>query len=629
MKFNRVLLSFLHDLAAAALAFAFSMLLRLGSDGLLKAPLMPWLSSLGIFAATCAIVFLATGVYRGVWRYVSVRDLATIVKAVTIAVLIFVPVGFLLNRLEGTPRSLPGIIWFVLTAFMSGSRILVRVIKEGRLDNFWRLNRQSRINVLLVGSMDELELFIRAQQVDKQSPYHIIGALDDKGTRTGRYIHNIAVLGSMDELSRAVKELKTKNDAPARLILSRTASRRKDFDTFLAEAQTLGLSLSRMPSVTDLQEGSGNNADVKPIALEDLLGRPETVLDRQAIETLVRGKRVLVTGAGGTIGSELTRQIAALNPAQLVLVENSEFNLYTIDLEMTERHPALALVPLIADVRDGARIMQIFAQHKPDLVFHAAALKHVPMAEANARETVLTNIIGTRNVADAARKNSSAVMVLISTDKAVRPANVMGATKRVAEHYCQALDYESAGPTRFLTVRFGNVLGSTGSVVPRFREQLAKGGPLTVTHPDITRYFMTVREAVELVLQASAHATTADRERGKIMVLDMGAPVKIADLARQMIRLAGLRPDEDVKITYTGLRPGEKLYEELFSESEQLTPSGADGVFLAAASPLSLHAVQSAVVDLEQIVRNTDAQDSLLRSKITALVPEFISQKAA
>ncbi|MBY0428368.1 MAG: polysaccharide biosynthesis protein, partial [Alphaproteobacteria bacterium] len=307
---------------------------------------------------------------------------------------------------------------------------------------------------------------------------------------------------------------------------------------------------------------------------------------------------------------------------------SSEFNLYSIELELREKFSWLSIHAQIADVRDAPRINQLFSEFKPNVVFHAAALKHVPMAETNVRETLLTNVIGTKNVADAAATFNSDVMVLISTDKAVRPANVMGASKRIAEQYCQALDHDNTGKTRFLTVRFGNVLGSTGSVVPRFQAQLEKGGPLTVTHPDITRYFMTVREAVELVLQASAHATTAATERGKIMVLDMGNPVKIADLAKQMIRLAGLKPDEDIKIVYTGLRPGEKLYEELFCDSEQLTPSGADGVHLAAAAPQPFNEVNGLITSLGTKAQDANTGEHTLREVVANLVPEFTGVQA-
>jgi FlaA1/EpsC-like NDP-sugar epimerase len=413
------------------------------------------------------------------------------------------------------------------------------------------------------------------------------------------------------------------------LIISKVASRKAGFEHFLSHAQSLGLTLSRLPSITELHENAGVQTNMRPIALEDLLGRAETVLDRQAITAFVQQKRVLVTGSGGTIGSELTRQIAALMPTELALIDSSEFNLYSIEMELREAFPKLTIHAFIADVRDAPRINQLFADYKPHVVFHAAALKHVPMAEVNVRETLLTNVMGTKNVADAAAKFNCDVMVLISTDKAVRPANVMGASKRIAEHYCQALDHDHKGKTRFLTVRFGNVLGSTGSVVPRFQAQLAKGGPLTVTHPEITRYFMTVREAVELVLQASAHATTAGTERGKIMVLDMGNPVKIADLARQMIRLAGLVPDQDIKIVYTGLRAGEKLFEELFSDSEKLSPSGADGVHLAAAAPQPFNEVNSFITSLGTTAQDAHVDEQVLRSAIVKLVPEFTGYNEA
>jgi O-antigen biosynthesis protein WbqV len=622
-KYKRIFFNFLHDLAAAALAYALSMYLRVGEVAF-SPHSTPWLAQMTIFAFTCLAVFFATGVYKGVWRYVSVRDLAVILRAVTIAVLVFVPVSFVLTRLEGMPRSVPIIVWFVLMAFMGGSRLFVRLLKEGRLESFWNADSQPRTKVLLVGAGDESEHFIRATLNDKDSPYQVVGVLDDKGTRVGREIHTIAVLGQMNELSRVLKELKARGAQPSRLILTKSASRVADFETFLSEAEKMGLALSRLPSMTDLRDGLQPQAELRPIALEDLLGRPETVLDQLAIASLIQDKRVLVTGAGGTIGSELSLQIAALGPAHLTLIDNGEFNLYSIEMAVREKHPMLRLSTFIADVRDKQRIDQLFTDNKPQIIFHAAALKHVPIAEANIRETVLTNVMGTRNVADAASACASDAMVLISTDKAVRPTSVMGATKRVAEHYCQALD-QQASRTRFLTVRFGNVLGSTGSVVPRFREQLAKGGPLTVTHPDITRYFMTVREAVELVLQASAYAARQDAARGRIMVLDMGKPIKIADLARQMIRLAGLKPDEDIKIAFTGLRPGEKLYEELFSDSEKLSPSGADGVLLAAAAPQPLAQVQVDISNLVQDAGSAASEDALLRKDIAVIVPEFNS----
>jgi O-antigen biosynthesis protein WbqV len=331
---------------------------------------------------------------------------------------------------------------------------------------------------------------------------------------------------------------------------------------------------------------------------------------------------VLVTGAGGTIGGELVRQVAAFGPARLALLDNGEYALYAIDLEMTERFPDVPRHSIIGDVRDRERLARILAEARPDIVFHAAALKHVPICEANPFEGVLTNAVGTRNVAEACRAAGVATMVQISTDKVVNPTNVMGASKRIAEAYCQALDIlgrERSG-TRFVTVRFGNVLGSTGSVVPLFQRQLAAGGPLTVTHPEMTRYFMTVREAVELVLQATVLGRRADQP-GRIYVLDMGEPVRILDLARQMIRLAGLRPGVDVEIAFTGLRPGEKLFEEIFHGAEPLLPTECKGLLLAAPRTADAASLGRAIDELEAICRRED--EAALADALRRLVPEY------
>jgi len=354
------------------------------------------------------------------------------------------------------------------------------------------------------------------------------------------------------------------------------------------------------------------------------------VLDRDGMAQLIRSRRILVTGAGGTIGAELARQIAALSPGRLVLLDNGEFALYGIEVELRERFPGLLPVPLLRDVRDRAQIDEVVAAEKPEIIFHAAALKHLPMVEANPIEGVLTNVVGSRNVAEAARANGTSLVVMISTDKAVNPASVMGATKRLAESFCQALDlYEARrrGPlshgTRYVTVRFGNVLGSTGSVVPLFQRQLAAGGPLTVTDPEVTRFFMTVREAVELVLQASALSPESEAAdaRGKIFVLDMGEPVKIVDLAQQMIRLAGLRPGRDVGIEFIGLRPGEKLHEELFHPAEPLIPTGNPAIRLAAPRTADYAMLARSIDELEENARAR--REERLLQLLARLVPEY------
>jgi FlaA1/EpsC-like NDP-sugar epimerase len=629
-RLSRRWIAFSHDIVMAALAFTLALYLRLGDDAL-RLPHDVLFLSTGLFTVTCGVVFLASGLYRGIWAFASLRDLLQIFRASSLAIAVFALFAFAVSRLEGVPRTAPFIAWFILIAGLGGPRMAFRVLRDRRLSALWERSGGGRVNVVLLGVGDEADLFIRAVHGNPQSPFRIVGAIGENDRRVGRLLHGVEVLGSLDRLASIIEMLRRKDRAPSRLILTRSMQRLSGAMTsdLLEQCAALGLSLSRLPALTELRDdfGSGEPVRDQPIALEDLLGRPETVLNRQAIDSLVHERRILITGAGGSIGSELVRQIAALGPSHLSLLDSSEYNLYRIDIEVREAFPNLRVGSFIADVRDAARLGQIFRDEQPELIFHAAAIKHVPLAEANAREALLTNVMGTRLVADCASKIGAEAMVLISTDKAVCPVNVMGATKRLAEMYCQALDLVSSG-TRFITVRFGNVLGSTGSVVPRFQEQLAKGGPLTVTHSDITRYFMTIREAVELVLQASALGVQPGDQRGKVLVLDMGKPVKISDLARQMIRLAGLKPDEDVKIVYTGLRPGEKLYEELFSPSEELMPSAADGVQLAKSPTVELGHLQQALAQFAALLQAGMAETVAI-ARLEELVPEFRSSLPA
>ncbi len=624
-RLSRRWLAFVHDVLVAAIAYLLALYLRLG-DALSAVPTEQVAAATLLFTATCAVVFLASGLYRGIWAFASVRDIGQILRSGSIAVVVFMIVAFLVMRLDGVPRTAPFIAWFILLGGLSGSRLALRVLRERRLSALWERSGGGRVNVLVVGAGDETDLFIRALAHNPQAPFRVVGIVGENKKRVGRNFHGHDVLGTVEDIPQIVEKLREKDRAPSRLVITRSLTRMHgDLSArLLDECATLGLKLSRMPALTELRNDDGGITILpdQPIALEDLLGRPETILNRQAIGELIAGRRVLITGAGGTIGSELVRQIAALGPSHMSLLDLSEFNLYRIDLEIRENFPAQDLHCFLADVRDMARLAQIFRDEKPDLVFHAAAIKHVPLAEFNAREALLTNVIGTRLVADCAAKTNVKAMVMISTDKAVHPTNVMGATKRLAEMYIQSLDILSPA-SRFMTVRFGNVLGSTGSVVPRFQEQLAKGGPLTVTHPDITRYFMTVREAVELVLQASAFGLRpGDDTRGKVMVLDMGQPVKIADLARQMIRLAGKKPDEDIKIVYTGLRPGEKLYEELFSPVEELLPAEADGVQLAKSPTVELPQLQQTLSNFATLLQ-AGMNETAAIARLEELVPEF------
>ena len=627
-RFPRQLVAFLHDLAMAAAAFMIALLLRLGNEAWTSLMTTLWPSML-LFTAVCGLVFLTTGLYRGVWRYASMNDLVAIIKAVSLSLAVFLPLTFLITRLDDLPRSWLVISWFVLIFLLGAPRMLYRVFKDQGFRHLLERDGHRRVPVLLIGAGDAAETFIREMARDRDGAFEVLGVIDEKGTRIGRHIHGVRIFGHLQDLPEVFKRLAKRDRKPQRIILTKPLER-DELDYVLELADSQGATVARLPRLTDFSGGIEERLQIRPIAIEDLLGRTQTKLDRPAMQRLVQGRRVLITGAGGSIGSELARQIAAFAPAQLTLFDSSEFNLYSIDLELGERLPGLPRAAVIGDVRDAARVERLFAEAKPDLVFHAAALKHVPMVEYNPLEGLNTNVLGTRNVADACRRAGVAAMVLVSTDKAVNPPNVMGASKRLAESYCQALDLlRQAGEsnTRFVTVRFGNVLGSTGSVVPLFQRQLAGGGPLTVTHPEMTRYFMTIREAVELVLQASVLGTaTPPEEAGRIYVLDMGDPVKIVDLARQMIRLAGLKPDKDVEIRFTGLRPGEKMHEELFHGGEALMPTSHPGLHLAAPRTADAELLGRNLDELAALVRQGEG-DKALRL-LQRLVPEFRGERA-
>ena len=621
--------AFFHDVVMAAASFPLSLYLRVGPDFDYFADAF-LVEGVAAMTVTAALVFSLIGMYRGIWRYASIKDLITITKAVSLVVVVFVLVLFLVTRLEDMPRSLPLINWFVLLVLLGGPRFLYRIFKDRWLDHVLEMGDSARMRVLLVGAGDEAELFIREQARDRGAPFKVVGIVDEKGRRVGREIHGVAVMGALSEVETVIAATK-----PRRVILTKERTGGEDVRALLAITERLGLTLARLPRLSELKDGdgsgsnTGNESSIRPIAVEDLLGRAQTRLDREAMAVLVRGRRVLVTGAGGTIGGELVRQIAAFEPARLALLDNAEFHLYKIDMDVARHHPDLDRVAILGDVRDRVRIDDVMRRESPELVFHAAAYKHVPIVEMNPNEGVLTNVVGTRNVADASLNAGVELMVLISTDKAVHPSNVMGATKRLAESYCQALDLqerdapESTGdkPTRFVVVRFGNVLGSTGSVIPLFQDQIARGGPITVTHPEMTRYFMTVREAVGLVLQASVLGVGDVGASGKIHVLEMGEPVRILDLARQMIRLAGLVPDEDIVIQYIGMRPGEKLHERLLHESESRMTTACEGLMLAAPRITDLKTLQDVIDDLEANARARNGEQT--RALLHGAVPEF------
>ncbi|MEG3616906.1 nucleoside-diphosphate sugar epimerase/dehydratase [Magnetovibrio sp. PR-2] len=605
----------------AAVSFGISMVLRLGDvDSVLASHTL--IPGTVIFSVTAALVFLSLRMYRGIWRYASMNDLFNMSRAVTLLIIIFSVEMFLFFRLEGVPRSVPVINWFVLLALLGGPRFLYRTLKDRRYDWHLNLNATRKIPVLLVGAGDAAEVFIRTAQRSENFSYRPVGIVSESQNRVGRFMHNVEVLGTVHDLENVVDQLKDE-DRPQRLVLSKDNIKGASVRELMDVAQQRGLTIGRIPRVDDLHSGEEQQMRLRPIAIEDLLGRPQQPLDRDAMAALVKNKRVLITGAGGSIGSELVRQVAAIGPTELVLVENSEYALYLIDQEVGKAHAELTRHAVIADVRERERIDHVFERYKPELVFHAAALKHVPLVEDNPFEGILTNAQGSRIVADACETAGVHMMVMISTDKAVNPTNIMGATKRIAETYVQALDLRRGRDTgtRFVTVRFGNVLGSTGSVVPLFKKQLEAGGPLTVTHPDMTRYFMTIHEAVELILQASAMGGSSHATDGKLFVLDMGEPVKIVELARQMIRLAGLEPDLDIEIQFTGTRPGEKLFEEIFHGAEPPVPTDAPGILLASPRTQDVDHVRAVLDTLDTAARAENLDD--LMNALKVLVPEY------
>jgi O-antigen biosynthesis protein WbqV len=627
LNISRPKIACAHDVVMAFLSLPFSLWLRLGSDFQFYNQTAILIAA-GIFSIIAAVVFWSMDLYKGIWRYASLNDLSAITRSVTLTLILFVSAMFLLNRLEWVPRSTPFINWFMLIALLGGPRFVYRRFKDRRQGRASQMTVSRRIPVLLVGAADASDIFIRALNRNPLAAYVVVGMVDEKGGRVGRNIQGVHVLGTIEDIPAIFDQLSQSNNRPQRVIVAKDGLKTEAMRRLIDLADDLGFSLARLPLLTDFQRSDDGGTTVKPIAIEDVLGRAQHVLDRVGMQALFKDKRVLVTGAGGTIGGELTRQLASFGPAHLTLLDASEYALYSIDLEVGENWPEISRQTIIADVRNADRMSRIFTQEMPELVFHAAALKHVPIVEADPAEGVLTNVMGTRIVADCCRAANVSAMVLISTDKAVNPTSVMGATKRIAETYCQALDIaegarkETTEPgTRFITVRFGNVLGSTGSVVPLFQRQLLAGGPLTVTHPDMKRFFMTVREAVELVLEATVLGTRNAREPGKLYVLDMGEPVRILDLARQMILLSGRRPDIDIKIEITGPRPGEKLYEEILHDSEPPEQTGIPGIKLAAPRTTDLvHLIE--IIDQIHEAAKLGADDDII-SLIRRHVPEF------
>ncbi len=615
-------LAVIHDALMGAISFILALTLRLGERTFNYAGDFLLMGALG-FSLCLVVTLLYCRAYRHVWRYTALSDLVTISKAGTLALLLFYVAMFGLTRLEGLPRSVPLIHWMTLMLCLMSGRVLWRLIHDRALIERLMGRSGNRIAVLLVGATAQAEMFIREANRSVDFPYRAVGLIDDDPRKHGREIQHVRVYGDLAQLGYIIKKLARKGKPIERIIVTNPALEIAVYKDLMAIAQAHDLTLARLASLAELKAGD-RAYDVRPVAVEDILGRPQAKLDREAMRNFVQGKRVLVTGAGGSIGSELVRQIACFSPAEILLFDISEYQLYLIDQELAELASSMVRHPVIGDVRDAAHLTQVFARFKPELVFHAAAIKHVPLSESNPDQAVLTNILGSKNVADACVAHEVTAMVQISTDKAVNPLSVMGASKRAAEIYGQMLAVEGTG-TRFITVRFGNVLNSAGSVVPLFQKQIARGGPITVTHKDMVRYFMSIREAVELVLEAAVLGV-AYADKAPIFVLDMGDPVRIEELACQMIRLAGLRPYEDIAIHFTGLRPGEKLFEELFHDAENLMETTHPSIRLARARSMDR---ASMLAGMQEIIAAAKAgEQHRLRGLMQRIVTDYHPEKS-
>ena len=575
-------LIYAHDLGMAALAMGLTLVVRYRIEGKpLPQGLLP--TAVVFFVVICAVVFPLFGLRRALWRYTALNDLWRVVQAAILANLLLLPALFAWNRLEDFPRSTPFVASVLLTLLLSAGRVAARVMASGHTPLHFRLEDRRQPPAVIVGDPGRAGDFIsKLRRAPERAP-QIAGIVSLDEGRYGRTVNGAEVLGPVSNLAAVLKALAARDGRPPQVIVAEPRPTRALLETVIAAAGEAGAPVVRARPL------GGGAPTLTPVQAADLLARPPRRLDVDRARSLIEGRRVLVTGAGGTIGGELTRQTARLNPAQLILLDASEYNLYAIDQALREEGEKTPWIAELGDIRSARRMRELFERTKPDVVLHAAALKHVPLMETHPAEAVLTNVAGAINIMKLAREHCDA-FVFISTDKAVNPTNVMGATKRVAERAVQAL--ARGGRARTAVVRFGNVLGSAGSVVPLFEKQIAQGGPLTVTHPEMLRWFMTVQEAAALVLQAAA--LPGDGE-ASVYVLDMGEPVKIDDLARQMIRLHGLRPDHDIAITYTGLRPGEKLTEEIFYPAETVRPTAADGVLAAEDAAPSWEALEPAL----------------------------------
>jgi FlaA1/EpsC-like NDP-sugar epimerase len=592
----------MHDLAMAAFAWWIAKLLRYAvrPEDVVH---FRWFE-LPVVLLAQGLIFRWTGLYKGVWRFASLPDLWNILRAAALGSAAVWLLLSMFNRLQGVPRSMLLLYPVVLAIALGVPRLAYRYWKDSRRG----LNaKRSTRRVLIIGADRAGESLSRDLQLD--GGYRVVGFLDDRPALRGASINGYPVLGQFEQLPEIAREA-----AVEMLLIALPGATAGEMRRVVALCDASGLPYRTVPRLDDVLAGRAQPSEIKEVAIEDLLGRDAVELDWTAIREAMGGRRVLVTGGGGSIGSELCRQVARLGAQSLVVVDHSEFNLYKITRELRANYPDLLLEGVLASCVDSVLMRRVLAETRPQVVFHAAAYKHVPMLQHQLRAAFLNNVLGTRTMADLSAEAGVECFVLISTDKAVNPTSVMGACKRIAEIWCQNLDAHA--DTRYVTVRFGNVLDSAGSVVPLFRQQIRDGGPVTVTHPEMSRYFMTIPEACQLILQAASLG-----KGGEIFALDMGEPMKIRDLAEQMIRLAGKKPGSEIPIVYTGLRAGEKLFEELFHPLEQYCATTHAKIFLAQHRQVSWELLQALMHKAADMVATDN--DEELRRCVSSLLPSF------
>ena len=613
IRYRRALVFGMH-LLCIPVGYALAFVLRLDVSFVAGLPPVYW-ATVPALTLIRILAYGWFGLYSGWWRYVGITDLANLIKATSISSVLFIGLMFVTGQLRTLPRSIPFLDWGIAVIGFGGIRFLVRYGRES-LATRHRETRGSR--TIVVGAGNAAAQLLRELHSGSMQELRVVGLVDDDPHKRHLHIHGIPVIGTIADLPVLIRHRYV-----SRVVLAIPSANRQQIRRIAEQCSASDVQFHIVPSMTELLEGRARLSQLRVVHIEDLLGRAPVSLDLTEINHELKASCVLITGAAGSIGAELVHQVAMLGPARLVLVEQAESPLYYLHIETAREYPDVEIVPVIGDIADTGRMHNVFAQFRPDYVFHAAAYKHVPLMEANMAEAVRNNVLGTISVAQAAAAHGARKFVLISSDKAVNPSSVMGATKRIAERICLGWPTLRGRSTDFRAVRFGNVLGSDGSVVPLFKKQIAAGGPVTVTHPQMTRYFMTIPEAVQLVLRASAAPEAAHR----VVMLDMGEPVRIIDLAENLIRLSGLMPYTEMPIVFTGVRPGEKLHEELTGQLEQSLPTSVEKVRIVRTDEPNPHSVERGIEALHATLKSGD--EDLLLAAIRELVPECVPPLAA